>query len=92
MPEQVKHPPSDTISTSLVQNITYLHSQFSQTPDLVVRHFFIMQSGDQAALVYLSGLVDKNTINNNVLRSLQFEKGYSSALDDITVNVGEVER
>ncbi|MFC5451028.1 spore germination protein [Paenibacillus aestuarii] len=91
MPEQVKQPLSDTISTSLVQNITYLHSQFSQTPDLVVRHFLIMQSGEQAALVYLSGLVDKNAINNNVLRPLQFEKGYSSALDNITVNIGEVQ-
>ena len=77
VPEQVNQPPSDTISTSLVQNMTYLHSQFNQTPDLVVRHFIIKQSGEQAALVYLDGLVDINAINNNVLRPLQFEAGSS---------------
>lgn len=91
VPEQVIQPPSDIISTSLVQNLTYLHSQFSLTPDMVVRHFIIKQSGDQAALVYLSGLVDKNAINNNVLRPLQFETGNGNAVDDITVNVGQVQ-
>ncbi|CAN7257474.1 spore germination protein [Paenibacillus sp. LjRoot56] len=89
--EQVNQPPSNTISTSLVQNITYLHSQFSQTPDLVVRHFIIKKSGDQAALVYLNGLVDKNSINNNVLRPLQSETGNGIAVDDITVNVGQIQ-
>lgn len=89
--ERVNQPPSNTISTSLVQNITYLHSQFSQTPDLVVRHFIIKKSDEQAALVYLNGLVDKNAINNNVLRPLQFETGNGNALDDITVDVGQIQ-
>ncbi|KRE86553.1 spore gernimation protein [Paenibacillus sp. Soil766] len=89
--EQVNQPPSNTISTSLVQNITYLHSQFSQTPDLVVRHFIIKKSGEQAALVYLNGLVDKSAINNNVLRPLQFEMGDGNAVDDITVDVGQIQ-
>lgn len=90
VPEQVNQPPSETVSASLVQNITNLHSQFSLTPDLVVRHFIIKQSGDQAALVYLSGLVDKNAINNNVLRPLQYETGNGNMVNDITVNVGQV--
>nr|WP_307449905.1 MULTISPECIES: spore germination protein [unclassified Paenibacillus] len=71
--------------------MTYLHSQFNQTPDLVVRHFIIKQSGQQAALVYLCGLVDMNAINNNVLRPLQFEAGSGDAVDDISVNVGRVQ-
>ncbi|CAH1213804.1 Spore germination protein B1 [Paenibacillus allorhizoplanae] len=89
--EQVNQPPSNTISTSLVHNLTFLQSQFSQTPDLVVRHFIIKKSGDQAALVYLNGLVDKNAINNNVLRPLQSETGNGIAVDDITVHVGQIQ-
>lgn len=90
VPEQINQSPSDSISTSLAQNITYLHSQFSQTPDLVVRHFIIKQSGDQAALVYLSGLIDKNAINNNVLRPLQFETGSGDSEYGFTINVGQI--
>ncbi|KRF11271.1 spore gernimation protein [Paenibacillus sp. Soil787] len=86
----MNQPPSDSISSSLAQNITFLQSQFSQTPDLIVRHFIIKQSGEQAALVYLSGLVDKNSINNNVLRPLQFETGSSDSSYGFTINVGQI--
>ncbi|WP_082615198.1 spore germination protein [Paenibacillus sp. Soil787] len=90
VPAQINQPPSDSISSSLAQNITFLQSQFSQTPDLIVRHFIIKQSGEQAALVYLSGLVDKNSINNNVLRPLQFETGSSDSSYGFTINVGQI--
>lgn len=55
-----------------------------------MRHFIIKQSGEQAALVYLSGLVDKNSINNNVLRPLQFETGSSDSSYGFTINVGQI--
>ncbi|MFD0693769.1 spore germination protein [Paenibacillus sp. GCM10027628] len=91
VPEKGNQQSSDTISAVLAQNITYLNGQFSKTPDLVVRHFIIKQSGNQAALVYLNGLVDKSAINNNVLRPLQFEAGSGNAIGDITVNVGQIQ-
>jgi spore germination protein len=90
VPKSSKQLPDDTISASLAQNTTYLQSLFSQTPDLVVRHFIIKQSGDQAALVFLSGLVDKSAINNNVLRPLQFETGSDDSGRGFTINVGQI--
>jgi hypothetical protein len=74
VPEPINQPPSNSISASLAQNITFLHSQFSQTPDLVVRHFVIKQSGDQAALVYLCGLIDKNAKSVNLTLTIPGHK------------------
>ncbi len=60
------------LSTAITQNIESLNSIFNDTPDLVIRTFLYKQTGSQAALVYLSGLTDKNAINNNVLHQLMF--------------------
>ncbi|GAA4834047.1 spore germination protein [Paenibacillus vulneris] len=60
-----------TISPSLAANIAELSALFSLAPDLVIRHLVIQSTGDEAALVYMNGLSDKNSINNNVIRSLQ---------------------
>lgn len=79
------------ISANLPQNVADLHTRFTQTPDLVVRHFAIKKTGEQAALVYLHGLVDKNAINNNVLRPLQLDAESGDADGDFTVNVGVVQ-
>lgn len=81
---------NDSIGASLSQNIADLHNLFTQTPDLIVRQFTIKRTGEQAALVYLSGLVDKNSINNNVLRPLQFEDGSIDTDGDFILTIGQV--
>ncbi|WP_051291467.1 spore germination protein [Fictibacillus gelatini] len=58
------------ISSQLSVNIEELHRLFHQAPDLVIRNFNLANSKVKAALVYLDGLSDKNSISNNVLRSL----------------------
>jgi spore germination protein len=80
----------DSISMDLQQNLTYLLAQFTHTPDLIVRQLTIKQSEEHAALVYLDGLADKNSINNNVLRPLQFESESSDAVGGLSVTVGQV--
>ncbi|MDF2663524.1 MAG: spore germination protein, partial [Paenibacillus sp.] len=80
----------DSISMDLQQNLAYLLAQFTHTPDLIVRQLTIKQSEEQAALVYLDGLTDKNSINNNVLRPLQFESESSDAVGGLTVTIGQV--
>lgn len=76
VPEQQVNfaPESSALHTTLVDNIRSLQSIFSKTPDLVVRTFIYKQTESQAALVYLSGLSDKYSINNNVLQQLMFHK------------------
>ncbi|MEW9700012.1 spore germination protein [Paenibacillus sp. SI8] len=90
--EQYNPRPNDLISTSLPENIQYAHTTFTQAPDLIVRQFTIKQTGDQAALIYLNGLTDKNAINNNVLRPLQYELGSVSAGGELTLMVGQVNK
>lgn len=62
---------SGTISSSLAANIAEISTLFSLAPDLVIRHLVIQSTGDEAGLVYMNGLSDKNSINNNVIRPLQ---------------------
>ncbi|KNB69733.1 spore germination protein [Brevibacillus reuszeri] len=75
------------ISTSLEDNIAELHRIFTFTPDLVIRDFESHFIEGRIALVYLTGLVDKNSINNNVLRPLlaPTERGHTSILDLLSV-------
>ncbi|WP_314589560.1 spore germination protein [Paenibacillus terrigena] len=62
-----------TISSNLSDNITQIKSLFQGSPDLVIREFTIQSIRKAAALVYLGGLTDKNSVNNNVLEPLMFQ-------------------
>ncbi len=87
---QANHKLNAPISSVLSQNIADLHGLFSQTPDLVVRHFVIKQTGNQAAIAYLDGITDKNSLNNDVLRPLQFESDANAPGHLPRVNVGNI--
>ncbi|CAN7196758.1 spore germination protein [Paenibacillus sp. LjRoot153] len=77
------------INAALSQNIAQLATIFSDTPDLIVRTFTYKQSGVPAALAYLDGLVDKNSINNNVLHELIFHTTTDDR-DELSVALGEI--
>jgi spore germination protein len=67
---QRKHGFDDApLNTDLSMNIQELHQMFRQAPDLVIRGFEF-GNGTKAVLVFLDGLTDKNSISNNVLKSL----------------------
>ncbi|NOV02861.1 spore germination protein [Paenibacillus sp. LMG 31457] len=78
---------SRTLHTTLAENVLSLQATFSKTPDLVIRTFIYKQTGSHAALVYLSGLTDKNSINNNVLRQLMFHQVDEDG-DELPVTLG----
>lgn len=77
------------ITANLSENIDQLATIFSDTPDLVVRTFTYKQSGVPAALAYLDGLVDKNSINNNVLHELMFHTTTDDR-DELPVALGDL--
>ncbi|GAA3407465.1 spore germination protein [Paenibacillus hodogayensis] len=85
-----KHQDGDLIGGDLAANVVHLKSIFTETPDLNIRHLIIKQSGEPAALVYLDGLTDKNSINNDVLRPLQLDSVRGDITDGLTVTVGRV--
>jgi spore germination protein len=64
---------SAPISSDISVNISFLRTLFTLTPDLVIREFNIKQTGSHAVLVYLDGMTDKNSINNNILLPLMYQ-------------------
>jgi len=87
-PQPNAHQQPDLISSDLSQNVQAVRGIFRDTPDLVVRHLVIKQTGQRAALVYLEGLTDKNSITNNVLEPLQIQTG--SGTTELPVTIGSV--
>ncbi|MBB3114442.1 spore germination protein [Paenibacillus phyllosphaerae] len=60
----------EPVSYDLEENLQVLRRLFTETPDMNIRMIPIGDTGGQAALVYIEGLTDKNSINNNVIKPL----------------------
>lgn len=88
-PQQPSNREGIPLHADLSRNITELHKLFSLTPDLVVRRLTISGMNAEAALVYLSSLIDKTTINNDILRPL-LDESTDSKGDIPLTNVGSV--
>ncbi len=81
---------NDCIATDLNSVISHLREHFNDTPDLIFREFGIKQTGEQGLLVFMDGLSDKNAINHDILRPLQFEEGSGQAGGKLIMNVGHI--
>ncbi|AST90144.1 MULTISPECIES: spore germination protein [Sutcliffiella] len=79
-----------SISSELMDNVTEIKSIFSDTPDLVIRHIVIKQTDSKAALIYLSGITDSQTIYNHVLSPLLFEENKENNEADLKVSLGHI--
>ncbi len=67
---QEKNIEDSLLDADLSKNIAHIQNIFRQVPDLVIRRFQITVDGLEAALVYLSGLTDRELIQNHVLSPL----------------------
>ncbi|OUA54605.1 spore germination protein [Bacillus thuringiensis] len=76
------------INCDLFQNINNLQKNFQQTPDLVIRQFQLVNRSE-AALIYLSGLTDTQSIHNNILSPLMHTTFEIS--NGLPVTIGEVQ-
>ncbi|NBD23316.1 spore germination protein [Paenibacillus glycinis] len=79
------------LASGLERNLNELRRVFSHAPDLVVRTFPYKQAGRRAALVYMSGLTDKNAVNNNILRELMFHIADDAASGELPVTLGKLQ-
>lgn len=61
------------VSPELDKNLAALSSMMGQSGDLVFRKFRLGMDSTEAALIYIDGLVDKNVINNSILKPLMLE-------------------
>ncbi|MCD9025352.1 spore germination protein [Cohnella silvisoli] len=86
-----KQTDGQNLNSDLTSNLEKLQMLFQLTPDLIVRRLRIHVTGVEAALVYLDGMTDKSTINNNILTPLMREAHASNDKGDIPfTNVGNV--
>ncbi|MCA1032691.1 spore germination protein [Bacillus timonensis] len=90
--DKSEYQPDDNDKPSLSynknENIQFLESYFTETPDLVYRHFQ-NPSGTSFTLVYLSDLADKSSINRDVIEPLVHKYNNQLPLDSI-ITVGEI--
>nr|WP_088327634.1 spore germination protein [Bacillus cereus] len=76
------------INCDLFQNINNLQKNFQQAPDLIIRQFQLVNKSE-AALIYLSGLTDTQSIHNNILSPLMHTTFEIS--NGLPVTIGEVQ-
>ncbi|SFJ87236.1 MULTISPECIES: spore germination protein [unclassified Bacillus (in: firmicutes)] len=86
---QEKNIEDSLLDADLSKNIAELQKLFRQAPDLVIRRFPMTVDGLEAALVYLSGLTDKQSIQNHVLTPLM--DGGRDANTELPITLGQVE-
>lgn len=92
-------PEQGELPDDLSQLIAYAKQQlFPAAPDLVIRHLSASPPDTPAALFYLDGLTDKNSLNEHVLRPLIEEASLDHGFPNVTVgnvrtaaNWGDVE-
>ena len=89
--EQADHTLNKSISSSLSLNLKHLSKLFSGIPELITRTF-PLQNGNEAALIYMEGLVDKTVINVNILRPLLFKEWNEDDFWEASVSIGNIKR
>lgn len=91
----------DALTLSLDQNLDELKMLVNQSPDVIIRRFAIkVPRMEQAAIVFVDGLTDKNVINESILRPLMLESGKEGQLfstpqdyaEELLLTVGELKR
>jgi spore germination protein KA len=63
--------PESKLSSSLNRNLNRISQKLGDSPDIINRQFMIGHSNPQTAVIlFIDGLVDQKTINENILRPL----------------------
>lgn len=89
--EQADHALNSTIASSLSINLQQLAILFSGIPELITRTFSL-KTGEEAALVYIDGLVDKTAINMDIIRPLLFQEWNEKDFWDSSVSIGQIKK
>jgi spore germination protein len=79
------------ISPSISTNLQQVAMLFSGIPELTTRELSL-KTGQQAALVYLDGLVDKTMINTDILRPLIYGEYHEKDSLESALTMGQINR
>lgn len=89
--EQADHVLNSTISSALSMNLKQLSMLFSGIPELTTRNFSL-KTGQKAAIIYMDGLVDKTSINTDILRPLLFQEGNEKDFWESSMSIGPIKK
>ncbi|TGE34605.1 spore germination protein [Desulfosporosinus sp. Sb-LF] len=82
-----------SLSKSLTTNLDVIKGLLGKNYDVVIRDFTLGEHRQvKAAIVYLNGMTDSNTINENILKPLMFESRLTINNDALNLNAIEVIR
>lgn len=89
--QQNKDKQNDSISNDILVNIEKIQHTFSSSPDLMVRPFQTKGQED-VCLIYYSILVDKVSINDNLMRPLMFQFDDTNEFfePDLSIPIGKI--
>ena len=79
----------EDLSNSLIINLDNLSKLFSEIPELVIR-LLHLKSEQKAFIVYMSNLVDKDSINKYILSPILSEEISENDLYNLTLPFGQV--
>jgi spore germination protein len=79
------------IAPSISTNLQLVAMLFNGIPELATR-MISLKTGQQAALVYLDGLVDKTVINTDILRPLIYGEYNEKDSLESAVTIGQIKR
>ncbi|MFC4101639.1 spore germination protein [Paenibacillus xanthanilyticus] len=74
--DEAMHP----ISAQLASNVSWLCTQLGASADIIAREFAAPASGIEGTLIYIDHLVDKQTVNQNIVHPLLSEIGLHAEL------------
>lgn len=92
---------SQELSDNLEKNLDTLKGIIGNSSDIIIRKFsFRSKKNIKAALIFIDGLIDKNLVNENILKPLMFNANYmyDEEIDNIQyvestlLSVGEIEK
>lgn len=89
--KQIKSPAFQIrLNNDITHNISLINTHLTQTPDLVIREIKT-KSDNLLAIIYISGLIDKDMVNNYILQPLIKEDIASLDLGNV-IPIGKIEK
>ena len=88
--EQADYALNKSISSSLSLNLKHLSKLFSGIR--INNTHFSIKNGQEVALIYMEGLVDKTVINVNILRPLLFKEWNEDDFWKASVSIGNIKK
>jgi spore germination protein KA len=84
-----------SLSYKLQENLDYIRKQLGHSPDITIRQLDTGESSISVAVVYTDGIVDKDIVNDFILKSLQSknntkDKDFFTMIKTNALAVGEI--